>query len=130
MCVKFPELELHLLEIKLDLVFMSETGNDPSISVQEPVIPAYSLLIVKHDPRISDGAYIKDGIPCRRDLKTKILISRSRPLFKVPFLFLYRSQGDGTAMFDKIARLIISSPRIPQLAFIFVATLIFATKSG
>lgn len=75
----FPEAEHHLLKAKLDLLFISETGIDTSIPVQELAIPGYSRLITKHDNKNCHvhrfSACIKVGFHETEAKKTRTLIS-------------------------------------------------------
>lgn len=62
----FPKERYHLLDAKLDLLFMSETST--SMPVQELVILVYLSLISKHNHQNHHNhglsAYIKNGFPC------------------------------------------------------------------
>lgn len=95
----YPEVKLHLQEIKLDLLFRYKTSINYSISVLDFII-LFSLN--RHGYGI--GAYIKGLFACGKDSKNgdpdfPFMVSL---IHDMPFVFtFYRSQG-GIAMDDRI----------------------------
>lgn len=75
---KKKKVDLHLLDAKPNPLFLSETGINDLISLQELSIPGYSPLIAKHDYLNHHvyglDTYIKDVFPCDRDEKKRALI--------------------------------------------------------
>lgn len=107
----FPKERYHLLDAKLDLLFMSETST--SMPVPKLIILAYLSLISKHNHQNHHNhglsAFIKDGFPCG-----------TCPQYHFHFL-IYCTLDDGTVIFDWISEVIDNIlTDIPQLAFIFV----------
>lgn len=69
----FPFGELHLLEVKLNLLYLSEIGINNTILLQELATPGYSNIIAKYDHLNCNShiAYIKDRFPCDSDTKNE-----------------------------------------------------------
>ena len=96
-----------------DLLALCETNLDDSISDREFDVPGYSTLITKHDHLNRHlhglGVYIKDGLPCARDISHEELNSpymcfRMALLHSTTYIFfLYRPQTEGSSVFTSIA---------------------------
>lgn len=108
---QFSRVETPSIRGQTDCLFVSETSIDQSIPVLGLVIPGYSPLIMKNEPRNRQsnevGAYIKDGFPCRSNSHNKVpdlpfICFRVIFVNSTFFFTLYRPQDDGTAVFDKI----------------------------
>lgn len=69
----YPEVKLHLQEIKLDLLFRYKTSINHSISVLDFIILFYLPLHIKYRSLnrhgYGIGVYIKDGFACGKDPK-------------------------------------------------------------
>lgn len=65
-------MKVHIIiGAKPNLIFLSETGINKFVPLQELAIQGYLLLIAKHSHLNCHGfsAYIKDGFHCDRDRK-------------------------------------------------------------
>ena len=92
---------------------LCETNLDDSISEREFDVPGYSTLITKHDHLNRHlhglGVYIKDGLPCARDISLDELNSpymcfRMTLLHSTTYtFFLYHPQTEGSSVFTLIA---------------------------
>lgn len=122
--------------LRSNYLFISETIIDPS--TWKLAISSYLPLIVKiylwnHHSNIF-GTHIMDVFlmwqrpPKQGPLFQSMCFCRAL-VHTTSFIFpLYYAQDDGTVMFNKIAKTLISSLRILLLVFIFVPILIFNTK--
>lgn len=108
----FLEVEHHLHKVKPGVMFLLETGLNLFILFQDFATSGYSLLIVQYNSQKyhSHGlsAYIKDGLPYGKDpqnseLDFPFMCFCMALINSMAFIFIvYRLQGDGIVMFDKI----------------------------
>lgn len=67
----YLEVEVHLHEVKPNLLFLTKTGLNQSTPIQDYTTLSYSPLLTKDDHLNKHshgfGAYIKHGFPCDRD---------------------------------------------------------------
>lgn len=98
----YPKFELYFQEVKPDLLFISKTEINDSISIQD--ITDYSPLLTKEEPLNRHGhglgAYITDRFPYCIDTKKEdpdFLLALVHILF---FFNAYHPQDDGIAISD------------------------------